>query len=194
MNDYSIALFMHIVGALGFFVALGLEWMSLRQLWRATTAEHLREWMRVAKGVGRVDMPSMAIVLVSGFYMMATVWGGVAWIIVTLGTLVLLSVIAMALSRPRMIAIERALTEENGPVSPSLYDLLHHPLLWIALQTRVAIALGIVFLMTVKPDLSGSLLAIVIAAMLGLASALPILRREQAQGESNETGHEFHHS
>ncbi len=29
MDDYSIALFLHIVGALGFFVALGLEWTGL---------------------------------------------------------------------------------------------------------------------------------------------------------------------
>ena len=32
MNYYSIALFLHVVGALGFFVVLGLEWTSLRQL------------------------------------------------------------------------------------------------------------------------------------------------------------------
>ena len=32
MNAYSIALFLHIVGALGFFVALGLEWTGLWQI------------------------------------------------------------------------------------------------------------------------------------------------------------------
>ena len=39
MNDYSIALFLHIVGALGFFVALGLEWTGLRQIRSAMTLE-----------------------------------------------------------------------------------------------------------------------------------------------------------
>jgi len=62
--------------------------------------------------------------------------------------------------------------------------LLHHPLLWIAIQTRVAIALGIVFLMTVKPDLSRSLLTIGVAIVLGLVSALPIRGRERAQEEA----------
>jgi len=194
MNDYSIALFLHVVGALGFFVALGLEWTSLRHLRRATTIEQVREWMRVPGEMGRVGMIAMLTLLAAGFYMMATVWGGVAWLIVALGALVVLVVLAMALSRPRMAAIGRALTAENGPVSASLHDLLHHPLLWISLQTRVAIALGIVFLMTLKPDLSGSLLAIVIAAILGLASALAMLRRERAQAESNQTGHQFHHT
>ena len=41
MNDYSIALFLHIVGALGFFVALGLEWTGLGQIRSAMTLERV---------------------------------------------------------------------------------------------------------------------------------------------------------
>jgi uncharacterized membrane protein YhfC len=126
----------------------------------------------------------MVMLLAAGFYMMVTVWGGVAWIIVTLGSLVPMSVLAMAVGGRRMAAIERAVTAEHGAISPTLRQLLHHPLLWIDIQTRVAIALGIVFLMSVKPDLSGSLLAIGVATLLGLASALPIfLSRERTREE-----------
>src|SRR6266511_2443847 len=121
MNDYSLALFFHVVGALGVFVALGLEWTSLRQVRRATTAEQVREWMRVASGVSRVGMAAMALILVSGFYMMATVWGGMGWIIVALGTIVLLVVLGAAVSGPRMAAIGRAVSAENGRVSPTLH-------------------------------------------------------------------------
>jgi hypothetical protein len=46
---------------------------------------------------------------------------------------------------------------------------------------RVSIALGIVFVMTVKPDLSGSLLTIGIAIILGLASSLRLRDRERTQ-------------
>ena len=67
-----------------------------------------------------------------------------------------------------MAVIGRAVTAETGPLSPTPLGLLHDPLLWIAIQTCVAIALGIVFLMTVKPALSGSLLTIGIAVVLGL--------------------------
>jgi hypothetical protein len=59
------------------------------------------------------------------------------------------------LSFRRMAAIGRVVAAEDGPVSTTLRDLLHHPLLWLAIQTRVAIALGIIFLMTVKPGLGG---------------------------------------
>ncbi len=183
MSNYSITLFFHIVGALGFFVALGVEWMSVRHLRRAATAEQVREWIRSSTGVRRLGMASMMALLVSGFSMMAIAHSGGAWVIVAFWSLVLLSILAVALSFRRMAAIGRAVTTEDGPVSPGLRQLLHHPLLRIAIQTRVAIALGIVFLMTVKPSLSGSLLAIGVATVLGLASALPMPGRERAKEE-----------
>ena len=126
-------------------------------------------------------MTSMLTTVISGFYMMATAWGGVAWIIVTLGALVLVIVLSVALTGPRMVAIGRALATEKGLVSQTFHILANHPLLWISIQTRVAIALGIVFLKTAKPDLGGSLLTIGVAIVLGLASALPVPRRERAQ-------------
>ena len=73
------------------------------------------------------------------------------------------------------------MTTEAGAVSASLRDLLRHPLLWIAIQTRVALASGIVFPMTVKPDVGGSLLTIGVATVLGLVLALPIVGRERSQ-------------
>jgi hypothetical protein len=181
MNNYSIALFLHVVGALGFFVSLGLEWTSLRHLRRATTADQVREWLRVPAEMGRAGMISMLTLLVAGFYMIAIVWHGVAWIIVTLGAIVVMIGLAMALTRRRMMAIGQIVSKERGPVPPALSQLLHDPMLTISLQTRVAIALGIVFLMTVKPGWGGSLLTIVVAIVLGLVSVLPMTRRTRVQ-------------
>ncbi len=186
MNSYSIALFFHIVGALGFFIALGLEWVSLRQMRNAATSEQVREWMQVTGSTRKIGMISMLVILIAGFYMMAVAWGLVPWILVALGALILSIILAMALTSPRMAAIGQALTKERGSTSSALHHLINHPLLWISIQTRVAVALGIVFLMTVKPGLSGSLLTIGIAIILGLASALPILSRMRAQEGSTD--------
>lgn len=85
-----------------------------------------------------------------------------------------------------MAVIERKVITERGPVSSALDQLLHDPTLTISIQTRVAIALGIVFLMTVKPGLGGSLLTMVVAIVLGLAFALPISHRahvHEGQGD-----------
>ena len=42
MNIFSIALFLHIVGALGVSVALGLEWLGLSQIRKTTWPYSLR--------------------------------------------------------------------------------------------------------------------------------------------------------
>lgn len=181
MNAYSIALFLHIVGAVGFFVALGLEWTGLWQIRSAMTPQQVRGWMGILKSVRKFGFASMLTAVITGFYMMATVWGSVAWVIVSLGALVLVIVLSVALTGPRMAAIGQALATEKVPLSQTFYSLANHPLLWISIQTRVAIALGIVFLKTAKPDLGGSLITIGVAIVLGVASALPMPRRERAQ-------------
>ncbi len=181
MNNYSIALFFHIVGALGFFVALGLEWTGLYQIRNAIPPEQVRAWMGILKSVRRVGFASMLTTVISGLYMMVAIWGGVGWVIVSLGALVLVIVLSVALTGPRMAAIGRTLTMGKGSVPHNLQDLANHPLLWVSIQTRVAIALGIVLLKTAKPDLGGSLLTIGVAIVLGIASALPMPRRERSQ-------------
>ena len=181
MNDYSIALFLHIVGALGFFVALGLEWTGLRQIRGAMTPEQVRGWMGILKSVRKVGFASMLAAVITGIYMVVTDVGSVAWVYASMGALVLLIVLSLALTGPRMAAIGQALATEKVPLSQTFHSLANHPLLWISIQTRVAIALGIIFLKIAKPDLGGSLITIGVAIVLGVASALRIPRREQAQ-------------
>lgn len=181
MSNYSIALFLHIAGVLGFFVALGLEWTGLWQLRSIVTLEQVRAWMGILKNVRKVGFVSMLATVITGIYMMVTDWGSVAWIIVTLGSLALVIALSLALTGPRMAIIGQALVKEKRPVSQTFNNLANHPFLWISIQTRVAIALGIVFLKTAKPDLAGSLITIGVAIILGLASALSIPRRERAQ-------------
>ncbi len=181
MSSYSVALFLHIVGALGMFVALGLEWTGLRQIGSAVTPAQVREWMGILNGVRKVGFVSMATAVITGLYMMLTAWGGVAWLYVSLGALILVIALSQALTAPRMAAIGRTLATGKGSIAAPFQSLANHPLLWISIQTRVAIALGIVFLKIAKPDWGGSLLAIGVAIALGLASALPFPRRERAQ-------------
>jgi hypothetical protein len=176
MTFYSIALFLHIVGALGLFVALGLELLSLLYLRRATTTEQAREWLSAYGLLRWVGPISMGTILLPGFYMMATTWGGVAWIGIALAATILLAVIG-ALTGSRMAAIGRAVPTESGSLSPAFRQRLHDPFLLVSTQTRVAIALGIVFLMTVKPGLGGTLLTIGVAIILGLASTWPMWSR-----------------
>ena len=76
MSVYAIVVFLHIVGALGLFAALGLEWASLYNLRRVATAGQVREWAKLLSALRLVGGPSALTILVTGIYLMATRWGG----------------------------------------------------------------------------------------------------------------------
>lgn len=188
MTFYSFALFLHIVGALGLFIGLSLEWTSLWHLRRTTTAEQVKQWFLNFALLRRIYPASWAAILLPGIYMTATVWGGVAWIGIAFAAIFLLPILGAAISGRRMAAIGPVMAAERGTISPTLRQQLADPLLWVSIQVRLAIALGIIFLMTVKPGPVGSLLTIGVAVILGLASALPAwsqVRLQEAERSAN---------
>lgn len=185
---YSIALFLHIVGALGLFVALGLEWASLSYLRRAETVEQAREWLSMLNVQRRIYPISWLAILIPGFYMAAIAWRATAWIPTALGAVVLLAVLGAALTGRRMVPIGQSVATESGSISSPLRQRLDDPLLWASLRIRTAIALGIVFLMSVKPELIGSLLTIGVAVILGLAFRLPARGRTDEKVQAKQAG------
>lgn len=186
MNIFSIALFLHIVGALGVSVALGLEWLGLSQIRKTTVPDEIRAILRAVKSTTRFGFISMLSTVITGIYMVLAGVGWVPWILVVIGAFILAMVIARALTAPRMAAIGRALATEKGSVSQSFHNLSNDPILLVSVQTRVAIVLGIIFLKIATPGLSGSLLTIGAAIVLGLVSALPVLRRVQVHETSTD--------
>lgn len=183
MTPYAIAIFVHVVGALGLFTAMGVEWVLLARLSRVQAAEEARDWLSLLGVVRRLSPPSLAAILLAGIYMMVTVWGAVAWIVVAFVALLLLPPLGI-LPGLRLPGIQRELAETNGPLSPALQQRLAEPLFLVSIQIRTAIALGIVFLMTVKPDALGSALAIAVAILLGIGGSLPVLNR--ARGRASQ--------
>lgn len=181
MSAESIILFLHIVGAIGIFIALGLEWTGLSQLRSAQAPEQVRVWMGMLKSTQGVGFSSMVMTVITGVYMMLTEWGFVPWIYMTIGALVLVILLSMFLTRPQMASIGKAIFAEKGRIIKDLPALANHPFLWISIKTRVAIALGIIFLKTVKPEFVGSILAIVVAIALGLAASLYLPRHTLVQ-------------
>lgn len=185
MSAESIMLFLHIVGAIGIFVALGLEWTGLNQLRNVQAPEQVRVWMGILKSTQVVGFSSMMTAVITGVYMMLMEWGFVPWINVTIGSLVLVILLSMLLTRPQMAAIGKAMFLEKGRTIKDLPALVNHPYLRISINTRVAIALGIVFLKTAKPELGGSLLAVVVAIALGLTTSLYLPRHKRQEGPVN---------
>src|SRR5574342_1005516 len=102
MNIFSIALFLHIVGALGVSVALGLEWIGLSQIRRATVPAEIGAFLRVVQSTTRFGFISMLSTVITGIYMVLAAVGWTPWILVVIGALILVIVLTRVLTAPRM--------------------------------------------------------------------------------------------
>ena len=174
MTLYSIALFLHVVGALLLFVTLTVEGVALRQLRRAATTEAAQGAAALLR-LNRIVGPLSALgVLIPGFYMTATSWGWVAWIVVALVSWLAIAVLG-AVNGIRIVALERS--------QAALLTGLRNPMFLISWMTRVGIALGIVLLMTVKPGAVAAVLAILVAAAAGAASGVVLSRMRRPERE-----------
>lgn len=171
MSLYSVSVFLHVVGALALFAGIGLEQASLRNLSRASTSAQAREWVTLLRGRRRVEGPAALIIVATGVYLVATRWGYHAWIGLGLLGLVLMAVLGAALTGRRISAIAQALPADDGPIPTALRERLRDPLLRTTATLRAALALGIVFNMTVKPGTAGAFAAIGVALALGAAVA-----------------------
>jgi hypothetical protein len=172
MSAYSIALFFHLLGVLALFAGIGHEQIGLRQLRNAPSLAQVREWMTLLRGLRRLDAPAGLIILVSGGYLAQHGAGHHAWVAAGIVGMVVMAALGAAVGRPRMLAIARALSATDGPVSPSLRRLLEDPVLRASAAARAALGLGIVFDMVVKPAAAGAVTVFVIALVIGAATAL----------------------
>jgi hypothetical protein len=183
---YHLALFLHILGALGLIGALTFETIGLRGLRRAVRREDALVWLGIARVVQRLAPASLGLILVMGLYMMATAWGPRGWILVSLGSFAAILLIGGLLTGVRMAHIGPSVGRSQGWLSEELRSALRDPVLLISLRTRLAIVLGIVFLMSVKPSLVTSLVVIVVAAGIGsVAGAATAGGRNAVQAQAS---------
>jgi hypothetical protein len=173
MSTYTIMLFVHIVGAIGVFVGVGVWLFAVAALRRAQQVAQVRALAGLTVASGNVAVGGILLLAVGGFYMALTVWGEHAtWIIVATISFVLLAPFGVFVLDPRIRALAKeAATTPDGPVPTVLAVRTNDPILGIGLSLYLAVLVGIVFLMSNKPTLVVSILAMIIAAALGLASA-----------------------
>ena len=169
MSLYSAVLFTHIVGAIALFMALAIEWVSLRQMQRPTSAAQASIGIKMSSGLRPLSMASMLVVLLSGGYLAKRmeVWRD-PWIWAALAGMFSIGGLAVGLTRRRVGEIRRLCGDGNARLTKELIARLRDPMLHLSMRLRIAIATGIVFLMVTKPNLFGALLALGISAVAGI--------------------------
>ena len=182
---YVIVLFAHIVGMLALFLAIGVQLVALMRLYNARAVMQVREWINAIVAVGRIAPAASLLILSAGLYMTFAEWSiAAAWIDVSLAAFVMLGILGSAVNRRKLAAMQDAARQApDGAVTTELRRLIHDAALRTSVYVSGWLGLGIVCLMTVKPDLIGSLAVMVMSVLLGLLSARIPGRAQKAAPE-----------
>jgi len=174
MSLYQFLIFIHVLGAVALFVAIGIEAVALGRLRRAETPADARVWLGLFRLPGRVGPIAMLTALASGAWMMKVSWGYQAWIAGALAAMVGMAVIGAVVSLRRMRRLRAALHAESG-LSEALRS---SPALVTSLRLRIALGVGILALMTTKPsDHATAILVLATAVLAALAASIPLATR-----------------
>src|SRR5690348_9609806 len=106
MSLYTLALFMHVSGAIGTFISLGVWLFGLAALRRARRVEQVRALAWLIIMASPLMVGSVILIGLAGLYMALSTWGlATSWIAVSLVSVVLIGPIGAFVLDPRMRAI-----------------------------------------------------------------------------------------
>jgi len=188
MSGYAILLFLHVSGAILIFTGIATLIFGVAAMRLASNVDQVRAIARpmlVGRKIGLEHISVIDVFTIVGIVLtaatglyMATNWGfGRGWVEVAIASFALMAPVGPLVINPRLQAIGRAADATTpGPLDGSLRARTHDPLLAAALLSLTAWLLGIVFLMTTKPELATAVVAMVVALGLGLAASLSVWR------------------
>jgi len=172
MSMYSIALYVHILGAVGLFAGLGMEGIIYKNLQTASTPPQLFSWGIFLKSLRTVFLSSTLLLLVAGIFMVIESWTWNAWDITGLVLLIALAVFGSVSGKKIGMTIG-SLRGTEGPITDEVKNKITNPFIMRSYKVKITLALGIIFIMTIKPDWAGTIISIVAAFVIGLLLDLP---------------------
>jgi hypothetical protein len=170
MMSYRIFVYLHVLGAFGLFVALGVETALLVALSRARAVEQLGQALTALR-VNRLLGPMSALLLlVPGLYMARSVWSSnPPWLVLSFATFLGVMALGAVVTGRRVVAFERALTANAGAPAPTAA-------LRVSFFARLGLLIGVTYLMVVKPELGGCIVALLVGSVVGVLIALSVRR------------------
>src|SRR5262245_60998931 len=174
MMLHAFLLFLHVTSAMGIVGGLGIEGLALLQLRAARTSEETRRALMNSRYVQRVAGTSLLATIVTGVYLATAYWRWQgAWMGVAFVTIALMALVGALMTGRVTLRAMRAPGEALAPATIAALQARLSASYFI----RLGLFLGIVFLMTTKPQ-SGppAIVAVLGAGTLGFLAGLPARR------------------
>lgn len=187
-DGLHIGLFIHLSAV---FVAAGTSTtfiLVLSMMRRARTVQDIRTFSTLGGLAEHVFPLATLVLLLSGAYLVdkaGASWGD-GWANTSAIALVLMAVGALKINTLKMNQIHHTAEDaHDGPVPRELAAMVADPLLFAVTHAITIGMLGIIWNMTTKPGDAEAGIVIVISALVGAGSAIPMIsrRREILAGE-----------
>jgi hypothetical protein len=186
MNTYHYVLYVHL---LALFVGIGagsVLLVCLFQLRAARTLEQAGPWGMVAGKVGKYFPVAILGLFGTGAYMTSETtfpWSwSMGWIDVGIGALVVLFVQGAGIAERTGHKLGAALQANGpGPLGPEARRMALHPGLWVVEFSNLGVVFGVVWNMTEKPGLGGSIASVLVGYAVGAVLALLLTRAPQEE-------------
>jgi hypothetical protein len=176
---YNLALFIHILGVITLFAALALVQRGGARLRQARTVEHARLWLSLLQPTGRM-FPSAAVMLfLSGLFMADQVWSFTTpWVVVGFVTLAAMMIVGSTVTGRGLARAGRmSASSDEGPLPEELRGLISAPAQWVSASGLSGAGIGVVWLMTTKPDWTVSIVVVVALSAIGAVVGNLVVRR-----------------
>jgi hypothetical protein len=186
MNTYHYVLYVHL---LSLFIGIGAGSVLLACLLRlraARTLEQAAPWGMLAGQVGKFFPVAILGLFGSGLYMTTETsfpWSmSTGWVDVGIAVLVVLFAQGAGVAERTGHKLGAALQANGpGPLGPEARRMALHPGLWVVEFTNIGMVLGVVWNMTQKPGLGGSIASVLVGYAVGAALALLVTRSPQEE-------------
>lgn len=170
MDAYHVALFIHLMSLVAAACASAIVHFAVHRRGHAAAVGEALQWHAFAGATARV-FPIAVLTLVATGSWMAAITGNALWHAGWLQAGLLGAVLLMAsgatIGRRARAAAAGMLSVLRGESSTPLATLARDPLADTMIWANSGLALGVVFVMTLKPALGGSLTVLAIGALIG---------------------------
>lgn len=167
ITGQTVALFIHILGAITLFIAMGIVQRVGALMRSASSGDELRQWLRLLRSTSRMYPAAFVTLLVTGLYMAGTAWSfETPWIAVSLATLLVMGALGGGFVGRSFREIGQSF-RGGGELTPEMMGRVRAPRLWIAATALNGLAMGVLWLMVVKPGLVHSLAVVLALGLIG---------------------------
>jgi hypothetical protein len=174
VDAYRTVLFLHLLFLFVGFGAAAILGLSLFRLRAAATGLDALPWSALAGMTERVFPVSIVGLFITGAYMTSDLWTwSTGWIDVAIAALVVVAAQGVLIAGRRAKSLAQMLEANgSGPLSLDARKMTCDRALWIVSFANPGIVLGVVWVMTQKPGMTGAIVAVVVGYLVGALTAL----------------------